>query len=243
MKLEIFGPFKARYGKLIRETRLLHTVFDTVPTALLIIDEDMRVLFANGIFLSLLAREDEEVAGRSFGEVVGCLCDNCTSNGQRLCPNEECTRCGIRNSLRKIFSGELESFAQDVILQKDGREMDLRMSAGVLNLEGSRFALVSLLDLTSLRELERRLAAKNTELEETVVTLENTLKEIKTLQALLPMCSNCKRVRDDKNYWQDLEEYLAERSGTIVSHSLCPDCLRTLYPQIAKEMDRDNEET
>ena len=237
MKLEIFGPFKARYGKLIRETRLLHTVFDTVPSALLIVDEDMRVLFANEIFLTLMARGEDEVAGRFFGDVVGCLCEKCNQEGIITCNNENCAQCTVRASLRKIFTGELDSFSNDVTLRSKKRgAMDLRMSVGALHLEGSHFALLSLLDLTSLRELERSLAAKNQE-------LEKSLKEVKTLKSLLPMCAKCKKVRDDKNYWQDLEEYLAEQSGTIVSHSLCPDCLHTLYPEIAKEMEKNNEKT
>ncbi len=244
MKLEIFGPFKARYGKLIRETRLLHTVFDTVPSALVILDEDMRVLFANEIFLSLLALSHDSVAGEAFGDVVGCLCSECNKDGKRSCPNNECAYCGIRLSLRKIFTGKEESFEKDVLLEcGDGKSLDLRLSAGKLHLEGSQFALISLLDLTDVRALERSLAQKNLELEKTVVNLEKALQEVKTLQKLLPMCASCKKVRDDRNYWQDLEEYLAEQSGTIVSHSLCPTCMQKLYPDVVEEMESNNEKT
>lgn len=61
--------------------------------------------------------------------------------------------------------------------------------------------------------------------------LERTLSEVKTLQGLLPICSACKKVRDDKGYWNQIEQYVAERSKAQFSHSICPDCAQRLYPE------------
>jgi hypothetical protein len=44
------------------------------------------------------------------------------------------------------------------------------------------------------------------------------------LQGILPICSHCKKVRDDQNYWQQVESYISAHSGTRFSHSICPDC-------------------
>ncbi|MBU0663346.1 MAG: response regulator [Proteobacteria bacterium] len=61
--------------------------------------------------------------------------------------------------------------------------------------------------------------------------LENALKEIRTLQCILPICSSCKKIRDDKGYWNQIEAYLRQNSDINFTHSICPDCASRLYPQ------------
>ena len=69
--------------------------------------------------------------------------------------------------------------------------------------------------------------------------LEAALAEIKALQGLIPICSNCKNVRDDEGYWKQIELYIQEHSEATFSHSLCPDCIKLLYPEFAgKILDR-----
>jgi CheY-like chemotaxis protein len=60
--------------------------------------------------------------------------------------------------------------------------------------------------------------------------LEKALKEIKELQGILPICSACKKIRDDKGYWKQLEAYFREHSEIGFTHSICPDCADRLYP-------------
>lgn len=57
--------------------------------------------------------------------------------------------------------------------------------------------------------------------------------QVRQLEEMLPICSYCKKIRDDQNYWRQLEGYISERTGTDFSHSVCPDCYtRVLAPQI-----------
>ena len=58
--------------------------------------------------------------------------------------------------------------------------------------------------------------------------LENALGEVKTLRGLLPICSYCKKIRDDKGYWNQLEAYLTKHSSIEFSHGICPDCAKTM---------------
>jgi len=63
--------------------------------------------------------------------------------------------------------------------------------------------------------------------------LEESLTQVKQLQEILPICSYCKNVRDDQNYWQQVESYVSEHSEAKFSHSICPDCYETnVKPQI-----------
>jgi DNA-binding NtrC family response regulator len=59
--------------------------------------------------------------------------------------------------------------------------------------------------------------------------LEQSLKEIKILRGFLPICANCKKIRDDKGYWTRIEEYIGQHSEAEFSHGICPECLVKLY--------------
>jgi len=61
--------------------------------------------------------------------------------------------------------------------------------------------------------------------------LKKALSEIKTLSGLIPICANCKKIRDDKGYWQQVEQFLKEHSEAEFSHSICPDCVSELYTE------------
>jgi hypothetical protein len=57
------------------------------------------------------------------------------------------------------------------------------------------------------------------------------MEEVNTLNSVLPICSSCKQIRDDKGYWQQIETYITQYSNTEFTHSICPECMIKLYPQ------------
>jgi len=71
--------------------------------------------------------------------------------------------------------------------------------------------------------------------------LKEALDEIKTLRGILPICASCKKIRDDKGYWQQIESYISRHSEALFSHGICPECVRKLYPDVADEIDFTNE--
>jgi PAS domain S-box-containing protein len=81
----------------------------------------------------------------------------------------------------------------------------------------------------------RRLAQE--ERESLVHELTRALANVKTLSAMLPICSSCKKIRDDKGYWSQIEEYVRKHTGTQFSHGICPDCVRVLYPEVADSVE------
>lgn len=82
-----------------------------------------------------------------------------------------------------------------------------------------------------LRDITERKSAEN-EVKSTVAKLSQALSEVKSLSGLLPICANCKKVRDDKGYWRQVEEYISKHSEATFSHSICPECVKKLYPQL-----------
>ncbi len=65
-----------------------------------------------------------------------------------------------------------------------------------------------------------------------VTQLEQSLKEIRKLRGFLPICASCKKIRDDKGYWTQLETYISSHSEAEFSHGICPDCASKLYPDL-----------
>jgi GAF domain-containing protein len=66
--------------------------------------------------------------------------------------------------------------------------------------------------------------------------LEEYVEEIKALRGLVPICAHCKKVRDDKGFWEAVEEYLGKHLGTSFTHGICPECLEKEYPEIAAKI-------
>lgn len=59
--------------------------------------------------------------------------------------------------------------------------------------------------------------------------------QVRKLSGLLPICASCKKIRDDRGYWQQLEKYIQEHSSVLFSHGVCPDCARKLYPELYED--------
>jgi len=105
-----------------------------------------------------------------------------------------------RGQKEDIVAG-LESGADDYLVKPfDREELRARLNAGI-----------RILDL-------------QTQLTDRVHQLEEALHRVHELQGLLPICCYCKKVRDDQNYWHEVENYIGARSGTMFSHGICPDC-------------------
>lgn len=72
-----------------------------------------------------------------------------------------------------------------------------------------------------------------------ILQLQKALAEVKTLSGMLPICASCKKVRDDKGYWNQIESYLLDHSEAKFSHSICPECAKKLYPDLFGEKGED----
>ena len=87
---------------------------------------------------------------------------------------------------------------------------------------------------------ERCVQEQSFKLRDTIRALEDALLNAKTLKGLLPICSHCKKIRDDQGYWNQLEEYVHEHSEAEFSHSFCPACLKTYLPEEYKLLLQQN---
>jgi hypothetical protein len=87
----------------------------------------------------------------------------------------------------------------------------------------------SSISLGCLTEVSKEMEAAE-EREKLVSALQEALSKVKQLSGLLPICASCKRIRDDKGYWNRIEEYIMNHSEADFTHGLCPPCIERLYP-------------
>lgn len=81
---------------------------------------------------------------------------------------------------------------------------------------------------TTIKALESSIFEK----QKFINKLQNSIDEIKKLQGILPICTHCKKIRNDKGYWEQVECYIEEHSDAEFTHGLCPDCQKELFPDI-----------
>ncbi|WP_339133550.1 MAG: PAS domain-containing protein [Candidatus Electrothrix sp. GW3-4] len=94
--------------------------------------------------------------------------------------------------------------------------------------------IVTCMDITKLRQLEA-------ERENLIKDLQHALGEVKTLRGILPICSFCKNIRNDRGYYERVENYIHKVSGADFSHTVCPDCMKKNYPELSTSMTKKKE--
>ena len=120
-------------------------------------------------------------------------------------------------------------------LQPNGKAIWLEATDVLIEWNGRPATLNFVTDITERKHME---AERDLLIDE----LQHALSEVKTLSGLLPICANCKKIRDDSGYWTQVEKYIQENSQAEFSHSICPDCIKVLYPELAarKEAEKRN---
>ena len=91
-------------------------------------------------------------------------------------------------------------------------------------------AIESVRDITAAKRSEQ-------ERERLIVELQEAIAKVRTLSGLLPICSSCKKIRDDKGYWNQIESYISRHSSAEFSHGICPECAQRLYPGLVNDED------
>jgi hypothetical protein len=92
-----------------------------------------------------------------------------------------------------------------------------------------RIILLAIEDITERKRAEEALGEGVKEREKLIKELQYALDSIKTLQGLIPICASCKKIRDDKGYWNQVEGYIMAHSDATFTHGVCPDCAKSLY--------------
>ena len=123
---------------------------------------------------------------------------------------EACKKCVIRNSVNNSYHGEKivrEMSEMQLVRKEKTEQIKMLVTTTPFKYRGDLYVLVLLEDITELFELRN----------------------------MLPICASCKKIRDDKEYWESVEDYLSKHFDLNFSHSICPECSKKLYPEFHKD--------
>lgn len=135
----------------------------------------------------------------------------------------------VRNKLQK---GERIERMETVRVRKDGTSLDVSITVSPIKDANGRTIGASVIarDITERVKMER-------ERLKLIAELRDALSKVKQLSGLLPICSGCKRIRDEDGRWQQVEVYVQQHSQADFTHGICPECTKHLYPDLFDRME------
>ncbi len=195
---------------------------DVSAVIMLVIEQDGTIGLVNRTGCAILGFEETEIIGKNWFDT--------------FVPEKD------REQLKKDFEnwmrqqGVLPDYAESHVLTRARGERIIAWHNSLLTgVDGQITALLSSgADITKLKESEQ-------EREQLIRELQDALSEVSILGSLLPICSKCKKIRDDAGYWHQVEEYIGRQTGMKFTHGICPDCREQYYNQISKWTDLGND--
>ena len=185
-------------------------ILDTIPIPMFLVDEEMQIQELNSAATRTFGVDREQVLKRRGGDALHCL--NAAESRNGCGHGSHCSDCIIRNSIRSCLSGQ-SVYRQRMkfkVANADGfREMEVLVTAAPLPGQFGNYALLILEDIT----------------------------EVTLLKGMIPICMHCKKVRDDRQYWQQVESYFHRFIGVEFSHGVCPECMKVHYPDLQRTGD------
>ena len=114
-------------------------------------------------------------------------------------------------------------------IRKDGQPIHVSLSVSPIKEMETRVIGASVIarDITESKRIRE-------EREKLLCELQQAMSKVKLLSGLIPICANCKKIRDDKGYWNHVEVYIRTHSEADFTHGICPTCLQELYPELGK---------
>jgi hypothetical protein len=176
-------------------------LFNAIPVPLFIVDDDVRILDSNAAAQRIFGLSNVEIRSRRGGEVLHCL----NSRNPEGCGRAPaCENCVIRNSVAdalKAVAVTQHPMKFEAVSDEKTAELELLITATPFPEAGKNAVLVIVEDIT----------------------------EFSKLKAVLPICSHCKRIRNEASFWQQVDRYFHDHIGVDFSHGVCPECAQKFY--------------
>jgi len=141
---------------------------------------------------------------------------------------------------RRIRAAEWDRFIYVLMLTAvaDKEDLALAFDAGANDYVTKPF---NRFELKARVQAGERIVTLERERTQRIAEREESLRTIRRLKELLPICMYCRKIRNDDNYWQQMEDYVHEETGTDFSHGICPDCYETVVKPELTQLEREKE--
>ena len=178
---------------------------------LIITDLNGTIRFTNPAFCKMFEYSRNEIVGK---------------NAADLFATREVRKLSDVIAIIDISQEDTEEF---VVETKAGQRFVVEVAASNVTSSSGKLVgrMASFVDITKRKEVEA-------DRENLITKLQDALAKIRTLRGIIPICSSCKKIRDDKGYWNQIENYIKEHSDADFSHGICPECAKKLYPEFHK---------
>jgi len=210
--IRLVGDLKKSIAQLQLSEKKLKNYFDHATDSIFIIDPDTdRILDCNIVARDKLGYSKEEVLHLTVGDL-----------NQKMQLNER------KKLFERQISGE-NICVETCHTRKDGTDFPVEVTSSMLTVENKKVLQSIVRDISERKKREK-------EKERLIARLKNALDEIKTLRGILPICSFCKKIRNDEGYWEQVDVYIRNNSSADISHSICPECLKKEYPEFSQDV-------
>jgi PAS domain S-box-containing protein len=207
--------------KLRESEERFRRIFEDVPLGMIIAGPDFKILKVNKAIYEMLGCAETELTGHSIGEITHAEDIEMSTNLSK-----------------QILNGEVPLFQLEKrYVKKTGETLWVNLTVAAIR--GHKGDVIYALGM--VEDISRRKLAEQ-ERERLISELQLALDKIKTLRGLLPMCAWCKKIRNDKGYWQRVETYIQEHSDASFSHGICPECFKKVDPATAAEVFESDKE-
>jgi len=196
-------------------------IFEDGPLGMLIADPNFKILKVNRAVCEMLGYAEADLTGRSIGEIT---------HAEDMEKSADLSK--------QLLHGEVPLFRLEKrYVKKNGEALWVNLTVtAIRGQEGKVLYALGMVENISRRRLAEQ------ERERLVRNLQQALDNAKTLHGLLPMCAWCKKIRNDKGYWQKVEAYVQEHSDASFTHGICPECLNKVDPATAAEVLENDKE-
>jgi len=171
----------------------------------------------------------ERISGYTVDEILGLTIKD------RLTPESFArVQAVLEEEKKKFDQGARTSRVLEVeSINKDGQKCWLEIKARFVKEAGSPLKIVGVTRQINDRKIaEQKQEALIKQLSEALSEKENLIRELKILRSLLPICSGCKRIRDENGRWWPIDRYVERQTQSRITHTICPDCKDVLYPEL-----------
>ncbi len=193
-------------------------LFEVFPLGITVSDKSGRILETNHEAVRILELSDEEHRKRRIDD----------ARWRIICPDGALMPVEEYASVRALREGRPIENVQMGVVKENGQTVWLNVTAAPIPLEDYG-VVITYGDVTRLKNIEA-------ERERLITELQTALTAVKQLTGLLPICASCKKIRDDRGYWQQVEVYIEKHSEVEFSHGICPDCMAKLYPNTYQKL-------
>ncbi len=189
------------------DSGFLKNLFDAIPSPVFVVDSDMRIIYFNAAASGILHETSAQILMKKGGDALDCV--NARKSPEGCGRSEACKDCVLRNAVYEAIGGDRvfrRKTRMNVQAENGVNEVHFLITTSPFRYENADYALLILEDISELMQLK----------------------------SMIPICAWCKKIRNDDDYWQSVEEYFSTQVDVDFTHGMCEECYTKEYGDLKR---------